>query len=114
MWTLELAIAGAKMAERRNELSVTVELHDARVSKGRRMALGDEDVAVGRDRHRRGPIEHIQARAALARLAERHQHAAVGREFGDLVALAVSGLDIDQPEISVRIGHHLVWKDEHT
>jgi hypothetical protein len=51
MGALELAVARTQMAEGRDELSVLVELHDARIAEARRMPFGHEDIAVGRDRH---------------------------------------------------------------
>src|SRR5207247_5019820 len=53
------------------------------------MAVGHENIAVWSDEPVGGLIEKIRARAAHARLAERHQYFSVRTEFENLVPFAV-------------------------
>src|SRR5262245_46725947 len=101
------------MTEGLDELSVLVELHNARIAEARRMAFGDEDIAISRKGNSRRPVEDIGTLAALARLAQSHQHLPVRRQFEDLVALAFFRVAVDRPDITFRIGFHRVWEKEH-
>src|SRR5215467_14092294 len=103
MRALQLAIARTQMAKALDELSVLVEFRDARIAEFRRVAFGDEDVAIGCKRDSRWTVEDIVACAAFALLAQRQQELAFGREFEDLIADAVSCVAVDGPDISLRI-----------
>src|SRR6266702_3300655 len=102
------------MTEGGDELPVLVELRNARIAETRRMAFGDEDVSIPRKGDSRRPVEDIGILAALARLAQSHQHLPVRRQFEDLIALAFSRVAVDRPDIAFRVGFHRVWEEEHT
>src|SRR6266446_1247832 len=102
------------MAEGLDELPVLVELRNARIAEGRRMAFGDEDVAIPRKSDSRRPVEDIGVLAALARLAQSHQHLPVRRQFEDLITLAFFRVAVDRPDIAFRVGFHRVREEEHT
>src|SRR5436189_5645773 len=100
------------MTEGLDELPVLVELHNARIAEARRMAFGDERVAIPRKGDSRRPVEDIGTLAALARLAQSHQHLPVRRQFEDLIALAFSRVAVDRPDIAFSVGFHRVWEEE--
>ena len=77
------------------------------------VAVGHEDVAVRRDDDVGRLIEEIGTGAADARLAERHQHLAVGAELEDLMALAVLAARVGHPEVAVAVHGRAVREDEH-
>src|SRR3989442_6069831 len=101
------------MTEGLDELPVLVELSDARIAEARRMAFGDEDVAIPRKGDSRRPVEDIGAIAALARFAQSHQDLPVRRQFEDLIALAFFRVSVDRPDIAFRVRFHRVWEEEH-
>ena len=81
----------AELAPRFDERSVFRELvYTRRAARRRRMALGDEDVAVGRDEDR-VRLEEVVRVARAARLAERAEQLAVGAELEDLMSLGRRG-----------------------
>src|SRR5262249_16313167 len=88
------------------------EFHDARVGVAI-VAVGDEDVAVGRGDHRGRLVERVGTIAGDAGLAEGQQHFALGTEFEDLVPLAVPALAVRYPDVAVTIDVHAVGEDEH-
>ena len=90
------AAAGcAGLAPRHQVLAVLVELHDARV----RVAVGDEERAVGQPRHERRPVEMLVVGRVHVRLADRLQQLlAVVAEHEDGVPVVV-----DDPDALLRI-----------
>ncbi len=88
---VEVVGAVAELAPRFDQRSVLRKLvYSRRAPRGRRVALGDEDVAVGRDEDR-VRLEEVVRVACAARLAERAQQLAVGAELEDLMSLGRSG-----------------------
>ena len=70
-----------------DELAVTRILHDARaVGFVTGMAIGHEDIAVGRNGNARRPIERVRPVSADACRADRHQHFPVRTDLQDLLA----------------------------
>ena len=97
---VELAGSAAVLAPGLDEFPLLVEFHDAVVGDllvDLAVTVGHEDVAVGSDEHVGGRVELILGVAGHARLAERHQHLAVGRELDDVMALAVAGAAVGDP-----------------
>ena len=70
--------------------------------------VGDEDVAVGRDRDVARAAERIGAVAANALGAERHQQLPVGTVFEDLLADAVASLAVGDPQVAEAIDANAV------
>jgi hypothetical protein len=68
------------------------------------MAVGDEDVAIGRDQDVGRLAEGVRPAAGYPRLAERHQELAVLVELHDGVALAVvHGAAVADPDVVVLV-----------
>src|SRR6516164_9316348 len=112
MRRVDLARPRALLAPSLDELAVLVEFDDAGIGVAA-MPVADEDVAVGRDQHRRRRIEFVRTGAGDALLAERHQHLAVRAELEDLMALAVLALAVGDPDIALRIDENAVRENEH-
>src|SRR5262249_13713238 len=73
------------------------------------MPVSDKNVTVRCGDHIRGRIEHTRRIAGLARLAESHEHLAVGRELDDRMAFAVFAAAIGDPHIAGTIDIKTVW-----
>src|SRR4029077_16479283 len=90
------------VAPRRDEFSVGRSV-DGRVVGLRAMAVGDEDVAVWRHQNIGGAVELVVTVAGNARLAERHQYAAVRAELDGGLAPAMPGAAIGDPDVAVAV-----------
>ena len=77
------------------------------------MAVGDEDVAVGRDGDVGRAVERIGAVARHALLAERHHQLSVARELEHLLADAVARAAVGDPEKAVAVDADAVRPHEH-
>src|SRR5216684_3796734 len=77
---VDLAGRAALLAPGLDELAGLVELDDAGVGVAA-VAVGNENVAIGRDQRRGGRVEFVRTAARNAGLAERQQHLAVGAEL---------------------------------
>ena len=90
-----------------DELAVLVELHHPGIVPvwPRFMAVGDEDVAVGRHQHRIGLVESGGVVAGCAGRAQGHQHLAVLVELDHVIALLRRGIDmaVGDPEMIVAV-----------
>ena len=116
----ELARARAELAPLLDELAVFRKFHDAghvirrhlRILPG--VAVGDEDVAVGRGHHVGRLVEMRRAAAGDAGRAEPHQHLAVGRQLDDLMPFraVLARLRVGHPDVAVAIDVQAVRKHE--
>src|SRR5579863_2092155 len=77
------------------------------------MAVGNIDVAIGRDGYIAGKIEGVSPRTGNARLAERHENFSFGTELEYLMTLAGFAARVGYPEIAVGIYGCAVGKHEH-
>ena len=112
MRRVELARRLAVLAPGLDELAVLGELHDAVVGVAA-VAVGDIDVAVGRDRDVARPIERVLAVAGHAGLAERHQDLAVRAELDDDSALAVLAALVGHPDVALAVDAEAMREVEH-
>ncbi len=67
------------------------------------MAFDHDDIAIGQHGDARRLIEFARSRALFSGGAEFEQNLAVGREFDDLLAFAILGLEIGGPDVSVLV-----------
>jgi hypothetical protein len=67
------------------------------------MAIGDIDFAVGRDHDRATRTQIAGTVAGHSRLAQNHQHLAVGSKLDEISALAVPGDLIAAPRIALAV-----------
>src|SRR5262245_10871694 len=77
------------------------------------MAVGNEDVAVGRCHHGRGRVELVVAGTRNSRLAKRQQDLALRAELEHLVALALHPEAVGEPDIAVAIDMNAMREDQH-
>src|ERR1039458_118588 len=104
---LKLAGGVAFLAPGFEERAVFGKLHHASVGVAA-VPVGDEDIAVGSEGHRRGLIEHIGAVAGDALLAEGEQDFAVRIELDDLMPAAVG-----DPDVAIAIDHQVMREKQH-
>src|SRR5262249_47569395 len=90
----------AMLAPRRDEFPVLGEFHDAVVA-GSAMAVGDIDVAIGRDDDTARPVQEAGTVAGHSGLTQGHQHLALRAEFDNHVALAVLRALVGYPHIAL-------------
>src|SRR5262249_41267863 len=76
--------------------------HDAIVGSGA-MAVGDVDVAVGRNGDIGGATQIALVVARHSRLADCHQHLSVRAELDGSAALAVAGALVGDPDIALAV-----------
>src|SRR4051812_5801685 len=113
MRALQLSIARTQMAEALDELSILVELRDARIAECGRVTFGDENVSVRRESDSGGTVEYIVAGAALAFFAECQQQLSVRREFEHLIADTVPRISVDRPDVSLAVRLDRVREGKH-
>ena len=77
------------------------------------MSIGDKDVTVGCDCHRRRPIEETRRVTWHAGLAECHQHLSFGTELDDGVALPVLAISVGDVDVALLIDGNAVREHEH-
>src|SRR5262249_43631954 len=109
------------------EAAILGELEDSAVIGGiAAMAIGNKNIAIGRNRHAGRPIEGIRAAPADTHPAKHHQHLAVLVELENLLSKndarciprrhAKYGLlviDIAHPQISLMVDREPMRIDEH-
>src|SRR5258708_37536098 len=78
------------------------------------MAVGDEDVAVGRDGDIVGLIEGVRAVPGDPRFAERQQNFSVAAEFEYLVPYSFFSLAVGHPDVDILVDANSVGEDEHS
>src|SRR5258706_15745372 len=84
------------------KLAFLGELHDPRIG-GTAMAVADEDIAIGGDKHIRRSIERVGTGAGNAGLAKGHEHLALWAELEHSVPLALTAMIVGRPDIAVMI-----------
>src|SRR5262249_55507596 len=99
---LEFARPLAALAPRGDECPVLGELDDTIVG-ALAVPIGDIDVAVGRDHDRAARAQIAGSVAGHSRLAQNHQHLAVGSKLDEIRALAVPGDLVAAPDIAVAV-----------
>ncbi len=77
------------------------------------MAVGDINVAIGRDDDTARPVQKAGTIAGHSRLAKGHQHLALRAEFYDHVALAVLRPLVGHPHIALVVDIEAVRLVEH-
>ncbi len=113
---VHLARGRALHAPGLDELAVPVELDDARVGVlpvDDAVSVADEDVAIGRDQHRRRRVELVRRVTRNAGLAQRQQHLALRAELEHLMALAVLAEPVGDPDVAFLIREDAMREDEH-
>ncbi len=109
----ELPVFAAVAAPPFDEFAVLRKLHHARVAASGVVAVGNKDIAIGRECDRVRLVERVRAVARYSGLAERHEHLAIFAELEYLLALAVLALAVAHPEIAVAVEGKAMRKDEH-
>ena len=99
----ELARPAAVLAPCLDELAPRIEVDHAAIA----VSVGDEDVALGSDRHIRGRVEMRAVLARRARRAEHEQQLTLGRELFHHV-----GDVIGDPDVSLAVEPHAVNPSE--
>src|SRR5215468_10961171 len=99
---VEFARTLAVLAPRGDECPVLGELDDAVVGPGA-VPVRDIDVAVGRDHDRATGSQIAGTVAGHSRLAQNHQHLAVGSKLDEIGALAVPGDLVAAPHIALAV-----------
>src|SRR5262249_22273507 len=102
MRCIELALPLAVLAPGLEQSAVLGILHDAIVGSGA-MAVGDVNVAVGRNCDIGGAAQIALVVARHSRLADRHQHLSVRAELDGGAALAVAGALVGDPDIALAV-----------
>src|SRR6266403_851807 len=100
MGNVHLARTGALLSPGLDELAVLVELDDTRISVSA-MSIGDEDVAVRSNEHRRWRVEFVSTTAGDPGFAEREQHLAVRTELDNLMTFALLAEPIGDPDVAL-------------
>src|SRR5262245_45714718 len=122
MWRIEVPGSRALLTPGLDELSVLVELHDARIRVSA-VPVCNEDVAVGRSDDIRRLIECVLALAGDSRFAQRQQDLSFRAKLYDEVALACGpgrcgGCTwrnaVGDPDISLPVDVYSVRKGEHS
>src|SRR3954453_3474233 len=108
---IEFARARAFLPPGLDELAVLGEFYDPRIGVAP-VAVGDKNVAIGRDQNCRRRIEFVRAVAGDPGLAEPHQHPAVRTKLEDLVALSVLAEPVGDPDIPVAVHMQPMRKQE--
>jgi hypothetical protein len=67
------------------------------------MSIGDEDVAVRSNEHRRWRVEFVSTTAGDPGFAEREQHLAVRTELDNLMTFALLAQPIGDPDVALAI-----------
>src|SRR5450432_3212425 len=102
MRNVELAGTGALDAPFLEVLAGFVEFHNA-IVRHAAMAVGDENIAIGRDQYIGRHVERVVAAPGDSSLAEAHQHLSVRAELDDLKSHAALGLTVGHPDIAVAV-----------
>src|SRR5580704_6897333 len=103
MGDVELALCRAVVAPGGEEFAVARVFDDAVVGLFA-VTVGDEDIAVRRNHDVGRAVELVIAIAGNARLADRHQQAAIGTELQCRRAPAIADLAVGDPNIAVAVG----------
>lgn len=77
------------------------------------MAVGDEDVAIGRDYDIGGVIERVFSCAGNAGFSQYQEDFAVGIHFENLLAFAVFGAAVADPDVVIAVNVEAVSLNEH-
>src|SRR5262249_61685554 len=99
---LEFARPLAVLAPRGDECPVLGELDDT-IVRALAVPIDDIDVAVGRDHDCAARAQIAESVAGHSRLAQNHQHFAVGSKLDEISALAVPGDLVAAPHIAVAV-----------
>ena len=111
---IELVRAGSSLSPGLEELAILGKFRNAIVTRSwSGVPFGDEDVAIGSDRHIGRLIEQAGLGAGDSGLAQRHQNLAIGAEFENLHAPAIPGLFVGHPEVALPIDRGTVREDKH-
>jgi hypothetical protein len=113
MRRVELARSAALGAPFLDVLAGLVELDDAVVAFAA-VTVADKDIAVRRDKDRRGHVEIVRIVSATPAWPRRIKHLAVGTELDHLMALRAAPLTVGDPDIALAIDVNAVGKHEHS
>src|SRR5262249_55877603 len=109
---VRLAPPLAVLAPGSDEIPILGELDDAVIGPGA-VPIGDIDVPVGRDHDRTTRSQIAGTVTGHSRLAQSHQHLAVGSKLDEIGALAVPGDLVAAPHIALAVYIETVRNREH-